>query len=281
MATRKEIQEKMEERKQIVEKLCKEGKKTKEIAQIVGVSVPTISRTIKILVNEGKVKALKKAGREKGKLKKLEPRRQKVREYCNQGKSTREIAQIFHISVATVNRDINLLIDRGEIKQPRWYKKEKGLLKSIENFKGQEESIKNFETYINNCKNRLENNILEKEEMPLIKEVVMLMDDYKATMFYLKLCIYFNQYNEAERFARCQADNEKFTEKERQKIEKIMQEVIKIKKKKVAVIILKTGGTVEKAMRHSGLGEREVLALNLEMIKRDRAEAKKEPPEAR
>ncbi len=101
-------------RREGIEKLYKEGKSYKQIANKLKIKISTVSQDIHILKKRGKVS--------KGKInitkeveQKILKRQQEVKKLYEQGKTYEEIVYIVNISKSTVYQDILALRERGEI----------------------------------------------------------------------------------------------------------------------------------------------------------------------
>ena len=109
---RTEENSRIKERRKQVARLYNEGKRKKEIAQELQVSIDTVNVDIQELIKNGIVQELKK-----GNAKKVEERRKEVARLYNEGKSRREIVQELQVSVGTVTMDIQKLIKNGIIQK--------------------------------------------------------------------------------------------------------------------------------------------------------------------
>ncbi len=107
---------------------------------------------------------------------------------------------------------------------------------------------------------------IEKDEIPMIKDVVDLTDKYEDTALYLKVCIRFGQVEEAMQFVNSQIHNENFTREQQDKLREIKKEIQENKRKCIAMEILKSQQGVKEAVKRSGLPKTTVIQLNCHLV---------------
>lgn len=102
----------IKERREKIIELYNQGKTVLEMTEILGRSQTTIRSDIRTLKATGKIKAGKNKKEEK-----LTQRRERIIEIYNQGKSIKEISDMFGVSTSTTYRDINDMIFEGKIEE--------------------------------------------------------------------------------------------------------------------------------------------------------------------
>ena len=105
----------IEERRERIISLYNKGMSIKDIAEIEGVSMPTIARDIEQLVKAGKVKK-KKTFKEK-RYQEMEERRERIIPLYDKGMSIKDIAEIEGVSKPTIANDIKQLMKAGRVKK--------------------------------------------------------------------------------------------------------------------------------------------------------------------
>ena len=105
----------IEERRERIISLYNKGMRLKDIAEIEGVSMPTIARDIEQLVKAGKVKK-KKTFKEK-RYQEMEERRERIIPLYDKGMSIKDIAEIEGVSKPTIANDIKQLMKAGRVKK--------------------------------------------------------------------------------------------------------------------------------------------------------------------
>ena len=105
----------IEERRERIISLYNKGMSIKDIAEIEGVSMPTIAKDIKRLVKAGKVKK-KKTLNEK-QHQEMEERRERIIPLYDKGMSIKDIAEIEGVSKPTIANDIKQLMKAGRVKK--------------------------------------------------------------------------------------------------------------------------------------------------------------------
>ncbi len=105
----------IEERRERIISLYNKGMRLKDIAEIEGVSMPTIARDIEQLVKAGKIKK-KKTFKEK-RYQEMEERRERIIPLYDNGMSIKDIAEIEGVSKPTIANDIKQLMKAGRVKK--------------------------------------------------------------------------------------------------------------------------------------------------------------------
>ena len=111
----KKQHQEIEERRERIISLYNKGMSIKDIAEIEGVSMPTIARDIKRLVKAGKVKK-RKTFKEK-RYQEMEERRERIIPLYDKGMSIKDIAEIEGVSKPTIANDIKQLMKAGRVKK--------------------------------------------------------------------------------------------------------------------------------------------------------------------
>lgn len=240
-----------EERRKKVKELYEAGKLYKEIAQSLGASPSTIQKDINYLINKGKMGKRKERKGERSKI--TEERREKVRElYCDEEMSKKDIAQLLGVNPVTVIKDIKSLEEKLDTETIR---------KLCNTFCGQPRIKKIFKKCISDCKDKFEQGTIEEKEIETIRDIVIATDDYEDAVFYLKVLVRFRRVDEAIKFVNGQTNKENYTKEQKAKMENLKQQIQLIKRKYIAIRILKEGRSIEEAMYGSNLPEIEVLRL--------------------
>ncbi len=108
------------------------------------------------------------------------------------------------VSLAVIYRDIRPYIklekeEKLAIKMP--HKELRRVVKmSCKEFYGQANLIMILKRYMSSCKIRFENNVLKAEDLPVIKEVAILTQNYEDMAFYLKVAISEEKFEEAQQY---------------------------------------------------------------------------------
>ena len=253
---------KKEERMNQIEKLYNTTKMSqKQMAEELGISEPLISRYIKELKEEGRIQDRK------------EEIKEKIRELMisKEGLTQKQIADELGISQMSVSTYLQKI--RGKDKQKKESKKYNidHIKKRYNSLELTERDMKEFNGYISNCKERLEQGTLEKSELNLIKDLITLTDKYSDIIFYIKACVSFNQLEEAVKFANYNKGNENLTQEQRGKIVDLSKKILNLKKKSCALTYLKRGAGILEAAKSSGLSETEVIKLNRKLQEKKKA----------
>ena len=174
--------------------------KQKEIAAQLGVSLSTIKSDIKYLKKQKKI-TIDKVEEQKQKRQK---RRGKVEKLMYiQGKEKKEIAEKLGITLNIVKNDIRVIKEQRK-EQPQ--------------------------KYIDDYRTRFKSNKIKPHEMESIKELIDLTKKYPDIIFYTRICVHFNEFEEALQFINRQIEieEEKFTEEERRSLDELKTQIEKI-----------------------------------------------------
>ena len=125
--------------------------------------------------------------------------------------------------------------------------------------------MRKLEIYISNCKDREEK--LQKEELPTIKNVVLLINSYDAIAFYLNVCIKLRQIEEAIFFANGQIYNEKFTKEQQNKIRELIVSMKEIHKKQQAFRMLRKGLRADEVEKYTKLPNYTIKQMKEQLLK--------------
>ncbi len=148
---RKRSKEVAKRREEVV-RLYTKGKTVREIAEELGISLPTIYQDIRILVKEGKIEKRereesktngKKRGRKRSK--KVSKRREDAARLYKEGKTAKEISEELGVSVSIIYQDIRILIKEGKIEKREKFDingKKEGRKRSKEVAKRREEVVR-------------------------------------------------------------------------------------------------------------------------------------------
>lgn len=212
---------KVDENLDETEKMVKAGKTRKEIGKKIGRHESRVAEYKRILREQGKL-----TGKEKSKGQatyKKEKRMKKVDKLlANDEELTgMQIAEMEGVSSRTISNDKARLKEQKEQEFAEWNEK---VIKLYDNFYGQPESIKKFEEYLTLCKERCEQRKIEEEHLLPIKYAAMATETYSNVAFYIKLCIRFNQFEEAMKFAKSYISCDSFSQEEKGKIRKSITE---------------------------------------------------------
>lgn len=200
---------KVDENLDETEKMVKAGKTRKEIGKKIGRHESRVAEYKRILREQGKL-----TGKEKSKGQatyKKEKRMKKVDKLlANDEELTgMQIAEMEGVSSRTISNDKARLKEQKEQEFAEWNEK---VIKLYDNFYGQPESIKKFEEYLTLCKERCEQRKIEEEHLLPIKYAAMATETYSNVAFYIKLCIRFNQFEEAMKFAKSYISCDSFSQ---------------------------------------------------------------------
>ncbi len=280
-----EIGNSIEERRNKVEKLHKEGKTQQEMAQILGYSKATIIKDIAYLKEQGRI-----IGRRQMQQKIQEERRKEIKKLIKDGKTQKEMAQQLKCSEMAISNEVKYLEEHGEVSDliqerrkivKELYKKgktqkeiaqelkvsvstisnditywkqqermvsETQIMKLCEEFDGQEESLISFRIYITECKNRFRQGKLQKEEISTIERITERTKSYGDIIFCLKIELRYRQFKRAMQFANYQMNNETLTEEQKDNIRKLKQQIQKANDTYIATRELKKGGKIQQAV---------------------------------
>ena len=242
---------KKEERMSQIEKLYNtENMSQRQISEKLGISESIISRYVKELKKEGRIRDKK------------EEQREKIKELTAKGLGQKEIAEKLGVSSSLVS--IYLKKVRNEKEQENENKKYNlnDLERRYNSLELTESDMQEFNGYLSNCKKRLMQEKLDRTELNLIKKLITLTDKYSDIIFYIRACVYFNQLDDAIKFANYNRDNENLTKEQRAKIADLSKKLLNLKKKSNALNYLKRGAGILETAKSSGLSETEVIKLN-------------------
>ena len=105
----------IEERRERIISLYNKGMRIKDIAEIEGVLIPTISKDIKRLLKAGKVKKRKTLNEKQHQ--EMEERRERIIPLYDNGMSIKDIAESEGVSMTTIANDIEQLMKAGRVKK--------------------------------------------------------------------------------------------------------------------------------------------------------------------
>jgi len=242
-------------RRTIIEEIVNNSDKIPPVAKIqeivqeklgMSVSLRTIENDKKYLEGQGKIKSFSTR-----KTEEIQKVREIVKREYNNGEEGKKIHSIVEkemnikISMSSVNAHISYWRGKGKLElenengkkvskktkrerrevvnnskkvdKTQYYKK---IVQLYQGFYGQASSLKTFQTYLNNCKQREKEKTIEEDELEAIKCATMATEKYENLAMYIRLCIRFNQFEEALKFARPYQECENFTAEERVKTKK-------------------------------------------------------------
>lgn len=273
-----------EERLDEEEKLIKAKMTVGEIAERMNMHPSSIKQDRKYLKEQkritGKEKSITKVERNfQKRLKRLE---RLLREEASkeQKKTKKQMAKELNVSVATIEKDIRILREQKEQEFAEWSKE---IIKRYEKFYGQSASIKRFEQYLTLCKERYEQTLIEEEHLLPIKYAAIATETYSNIAFYIKLCIRFNQFEEAMKFAKSYVSCETFSQEEKGKIKK---SIVECEKFCQAIRMINNPAISDETIRQvTGLSKVEIALLRKKAEKRANGDSeiktKEEAPEVR
>ncbi len=262
------------------EKMVKAGKTRKEIGKKIGRHESRVAEYKRILREQGKL-----TGKEKSKGQatyKKEKRMERVDKLLTSDEELTEvqIAEKEGVSKQTIAKDKVRLREQKEQEFAEWSKE---IIKRYEKFYGQSASIKRFEQYLTLCKERYEQTLIEEEHLLPIKYAAIATETYSNIAFYIKLCIRFNQFEEAMKFAKSYVSCETFSQEERGKIKKSLTECEKFCQ---AIRMINNPAISDETIRQvTGLSKVEIALLRKKAEKRANGDSeiktKEEAPEVR
>lgn len=278
---REEIQQRIRgEKLDEIEKLTKDKKTIDQIAEKTGMHRDTVIEYRKILREQGRL-----TGKEKSKgqaIYKKEERMERVDKLLTSDEELTEvqIAEKEGVSVVTIKKDKVRLREQKEQKFAEWSEE---IIKRYEKFYGQSASIKRFEQYLTLCKERYEQTLIEEEHLLPIKYAAIATETYSNIAFYIKLCIRFNQFEEAMKFAKSYVNCESFSQEEKGKIKK---SIVECEKFCQAIRMINSPTISDEAIREvTGLSQVEIALLRKKAEKRANGDSeiktKEKAPEAR
>ncbi len=239
---------------QAIKVLVEANKKNKEIAEIRGISIGTVVRYKKILREQNNLNTLN-----------YEEKIQLVGKLRNKGKKINQIEKETGMSRSTIIRYIK------KIKEQEREKLNEKVQKLYENFYGQTDTVKKFEEYLTLCKERYEQKMIDEKDLIAIKCAAISTQRYENIVFYIKLCIRFNQFEEAIKFAHDYINYETFSQEEKEKIKKSKEECQKYFK---AINMIKQKINDEQIKEISGVSKVELAILKKKVEKQDNKDKK-------
>lgn len=257
-----------EQRQQIVEEEIKARKTAKQIKKETGISKTAIVRYKKKLREQGKL-----TGKEKPETqseKQIKRRTKKIKKMIEDEKTNKEMEEELGVSRSTIYRGKRILREQ-EIAQLS-----ERVKKLYENFYGQDDTIEKFEEYLTLCKERYEQKMIDEKDLIAIKCAAISTQRYENIAFYLKLCIRFNQFEEAIRLAHDYINYETFSQEEKEKIKKSKEECQKYLK---AINMIKQKINDEQIMKISGVSKVELAILKKKAKEQDEKDKKIESKE--
>lgn len=264
----------IEERREAVGQLL-DKKQNKERS----ILVQEISMELGITIKET-IEAINFVERVRRQNKIIETRRNQIQELCKTKEiSMQEMAEELNVSISTIRTDIAELRKQGKTIEPKremsiHKKKQKdlGRLSSLsQRIKNGEIPLtvqisEDFENYITTCKSRFSEGTFEKSEMPILKKVVTVKNNYSDIMFYLRACTHFKYIREVKGFTDLMLDSTNFTEEQKEKMKDANQKADNILKRATASEAIKKGLGVEEAVRQSGLDRNIVVQINKKIM---------------
>lgn len=247
--TEKEMKRRIKE----TEKMIKDRKTSRQMAEELGVSRTTIIDYKNRLVDENRIIGYENLNtaqkiKQEQRIEKLREIEKKQRR--NKKRKTRE--EIGKKIGVNKNR---ISIYRNILKVEEVYEWNEKIQRLYENFEGQNELIEQFEEYLTFCKKKYEEKLISKEHLLSIKYAAIATDRYANVAFYIKLCIRFNQFEEAIKFAHDYVNCETFTQEEKEKIKKSKEECQRYFK---AINMIKQNINDEQIMEISGVSKVEL-----------------------
>lgn len=178
-----------------VKELYLGGKQQKEIAKELKMPTSTVHYYIYLLRNKSEVP--------ESQTERMKERREKVKKlYYIEEKKVMEIAKILQVSDTTIRIDIQRL----DIMAKKGQTQEKSIKEIVEN------------DYMNECRKKIKNKTLEKEELEFIRKISETTRSYGHEITYIRACILFSQMQEAKNELKYCIENEEFTRTTKKKI---------------------------------------------------------------
>lgn len=212
----------IEERRNKVEKLTKKKKTGEEIAKILGVSRNSVVRDQIYLRENGrlpeKIKSIPKRTIQKEKRIKI------IEDLLLNGEELTEqqMAENLQVTRDTITKAKRTIRERNEEEfTKQWKKWNKRVITLYDSFYGQPKSLEIFKEYLVFAKDVYERGRIEEEALEPVKYATMATERYIDANFYIKLCIKFNQFEEAIKFIKKGVNYENFTLQEREEMKKL------------------------------------------------------------
>ena len=108
-----------------------------------------------------------------------------------------------------------------------------------------------------------------------IQDVVILTDEYKDIVFYLKVLVRCRQFEEAIRLVNSQINKEYRDKEQKAKMIELKEQIQLIEKKHIAMGVLNRGEGIKKAVEYSGLLEVDVLRLKRKLLEKEQENKRK------
>ena len=266
---RNRLTERKEENMENTRRLYNAGMSTKQIADKLNVTRPTVINYLNKLEKEGKIiRRIEEDGRGlKGSIKKRE-NKEKTKKMYDAGISIEEIAMELELSTQTINRYINEL---GYVLEPQDNKDgleiEEEIKEVLKRTKYNKKASKKFTEYMLKCKKRLQENNLDSGEIETIEKVTERTNKYAHILFCIKANMHFGKTQRARFWVNSNLNNEMLTEEQRKSLKNVRDKIDLIVKTRDARRALKDGKSVREAAQYSGLKETEVAELKNKLEK--------------
>ncbi len=259
-------EESIEERRLEVERKTKNNETAAMLAESLGVSLITIERDRRNLKDANRLPRIDPQAIQRKRMKSIKLRLTKSKK-AETDKTKRQIAEEIGVSTKTIKRDEIRI--REEEEKDFLQRSERVIEIYNDLFFGQAKYLKYFEKYLELCKQRYEERMISEEHIEPIKYAVLATEKYSNVAFYIKLCIRFDQFEEAIQFARSYVNCENFTQEEREKVKRSRE---KCEKYRQAINMLKrkreiTDGAIDDIMKVTGLTKVEVAILRKKIEK--------------
>lgn len=242
-----------EKRMEETQKLVNSGKNEETIAKKQGVSIGTVKKDKGRLREENRLTVTQPEIINKNKnLKKL----QKILDKDMENgiiKTNLELAEQMGTTISTIVRYKRIL------KEQKISQMSERVKKIYENFYGQTDTIEKFEEYLTLCKERYEQKMIDEKDLIAIKCAAISTQRYENIAFYLKLCIRFNQFEEAIKFAHDYVNCETFSQDEKEKIKKSKEECQRYFK---AINMIKQKNKEEQTKGVSRVSDDEIMEIS-------------------
>ena len=269
---RNRLTERKEENMENTRRLYNAGMSTKQIADKLNVTRPTVINYLNKLEKEGKIiRRIEEDGRGlKGSIKKRE-NKEKTKKMYDAGISIEEIAMKLELSTQTINRYINEL---GYVLEPQDNKDgleiEEEIKEVLKRTKYNKKASKKFTEYMLKCKKRLQENNLDSGEIETIEKVTERTNKYAHILFCIKANMHFGKTQRARFWVNSNLNNEMLTEEQRKSLKNVRDKIDLIVKTRDARRALKDGKSVREAAQYSGLKETEVAELKNKLEAKDK-----------
>lgn len=130
--------------------------------------------------------------------------------------------------------------------------------------------------YMKQCREKLKEGTLKKEELADMKKAVSLVNTYNYAIIYANACIRFNELQEAiDMLTICSMDNNgEYTKETKEKLLTAISQIENVKRKREATSMLNSGKGVLETAKQTGISIEEILNLQ----KRLKSKGVKNPP---